>query len=333
MTIEHRLTEAGVPFVRTPDEAFEGLPDYDFAPSYLTFEGLRLHYVDVGPRDGPVALLMHGMPTWSFLNRHIIHGLVTAGYRCIAADHIGFGRSDKVTDPDWYTIAKHTAAHRMLIEALDLRDVTLFVQDWGGPIGLAQAADMPERFSRLVIMNTWLHHDAFVYSPAIRNWQAGWSDGGVFRSHVPDRLTIGWFMMIPTGHMAARDLYGIVQGGAFPPLSAQAEAVRRGYDAPHSGMGDAAYNGPRQFPLSIPIDRPQIETALTQARHFKQLLGWSKPIHFIWGGKDGVFTEAWGREWAAHYPQASFDLIPEADHFLQETHGAEIVRIFRSRST
>ena len=154
-------TSEGIPFVRTDDRHFASLPDFDFAPQYMTFEGLRLHYVDEGPRDGPVALLMHGMPTWSFLNRHIIAALVAKGYRCIAADHIGFGRSDKVTDEGWYSIARHTAAHRQLIETLDLTGITLFCQDWGGPISLAQVAAMPQRFERLVIMNTWLHHEGY----------------------------------------------------------------------------------------------------------------------------------------------------------------------------
>ena len=145
-------TAGGVPFLRTPDANFEDLDGYPFAPNYVDFEGLRRHYVDAGPRDGPVAILMHGMPTWSFLNRHIIHGLTAAGWRCIAHDHIGFGRSDKVTDPAWYSIGRHARACRTLIETLDLAGITLFAQDWGGPTGLAQAADLGERFDRLVIM-------------------------------------------------------------------------------------------------------------------------------------------------------------------------------------
>ena len=163
-------TPDGLPFLRTPDGNFEGLDDYPFPPNYVEVEGLRLHYVDVGPRDGPVAMLMHGMPTWSFLNRHIIHALVAQGWRCIAHDHIGFGRSDKVTDPAWYSIRRHAEACGRLITALDLTGITLFAQDWGGPTGLAQAAERGERFDRLVIMNTWLPHAGYDYSPAIRNW-------------------------------------------------------------------------------------------------------------------------------------------------------------------
>jgi haloalkane dehalogenase len=94
-------------FIRTPDENFEDLPGFPYAPRYHTWQDLRMHYVDVGPEDGPVALLLHGMPTWCFLYRHMIPGLVAAGYRCIAPDHMGFGRSDKPTDVHWYTIARH----------------------------------------------------------------------------------------------------------------------------------------------------------------------------------------------------------------------------------
>jgi haloalkane dehalogenase len=324
-------TEAGVDFIRTPDANFEDLADFDHPPSYLTFEGLRLHYVDTGPREGPVALLMHGMPTWSYLNRHIIAALVAAGWRCVAADHIGFGRSDKVTDEGWYSIDRHVAAHTALVETLDLGDATLFCQDWGGPIGLAQAARFPGRFSRLVIMNTWLHHDAYEYTPALRQWNAQWQAGGLFEANIPDPLSIGWFMMLATDRMPREDLFAIVGERRHPLLSPEAEAVRRGYDAPFAGLAPEALAGPRRFPLSLPFHNPDAGAADEQARWFEALGEWRKPVHFIWGGGDAVFTEAWGRAWAARYPQATFDLIPDARHFLQDTHGAEIAATFLRR--
>lgn len=323
-----QFTPDGVPFVRAPDDAFADLPDYPFAPNDLEVDGLWLHYIDAGPRDGPVALLMHGMPTWSFLNRHIINRLVAAGWRCVAADHIGFGRSDKVTDDAWYSIARHTQAHRQLIESLDLRDVTLFVQDWGGPIGLAQAARDPDRFAGLVIMNTWLHHDGYAYTDALRQWNAQWQADGLFGANIPEKLSLGWFMMLPLGFMQPRDLFGIIHTGTFPPLTASQAAIRRGYDAPFDGLGRPGGAGPRRFPMSLPFDNPVGGAAEDQARDWKTLLGWTKPIHFIWGGADAVFTEAWGRDWASHFPQARFDLLPEAGHFLQETHGARIADLF-----
>ena len=324
-------TADGVPFLRSPDSAFDGLPDYEFSPNYLMFQGLRLHYVDAGPRDGPVALLMHGMPTWSFLNRKIIKALVAEGYRCIAADHIGFGRSDKVTDDSWYSISRHVDAHRALIAHLDLQGITLFCQDWGGPISLAQVAEQPERFSRLVIMNTWLHHGGYDYTPALRQWNAQWKPDGLFGMAVPDRLSLGWFMMVPCSYMPARDLYGVVQTGTYPTLSPDMDGVRRGYDAPYLGLGREGHAGPRRFPLSLPFDNPEGGAAEAQARHFEAVLQWKGPVHFIWGGGDDVFTEAWGRDWASRYPQASFDLLPDAGHFPQETRGEEIAAIFLSR--
>ena len=122
-------------FLRTPDENFEGLADFPYQPHYLDIDGLRMHYIDEGPADGPVVLMMHGMPTWSYLYRNMIKLMVAKGYRCIAPDHIGFGRSDKVTDPAWYNIARHISNTKRLIESLDLRNIMIMVQDWGGPTG------------------------------------------------------------------------------------------------------------------------------------------------------------------------------------------------------
>ena len=173
-------------FVRTPEENFAQLADFPYPPNYHPWQDMRLHYVDEGPRDAPVMLLLHGMPTWSFLYRDIIPSLLAAGYRCIAPDHMGFGRSDKPTDIHWYTVARHTEILTSLITRLDLQDITLVCQDWGGPIGLAQAATMPHRFSRLVIMNTWLHPPEFIYTDAIRNWNRNWHEGGRFHRDKPD---------------------------------------------------------------------------------------------------------------------------------------------------
>ena len=325
------MTAQGVPFLRTPDAAFADLDGYGFSPNHLTLDGLRMHYIDVGPRDGPVALLMHGMPTWSYLNRGLIARLVAAGWRCVAADHFGFGRSDKPVDDAWYSIARHTAAHRALIEALDLKDITLFCQDWGGPIGLAQAVEMPDRFARLVIMNTWLHHEGYDYTPALMRWNAQWKPDGLFAENIPERLSLGWFMMIALGHMTPKDMSAILQTATYPSLSPAGDAARRGYDAPFEGLGRAGHAGPRRFPLSLPFDNPEGGNATAQQRHFEALLKWTKPIHFIWGGTDNIFTEAWGRAWAGRYGHATFDLLPDAGHFLQDTHSDQIADIFFQR--
>ena len=158
-------------FVRTPGDRFGGLLGFDYQPHYLqTADGLRVHYLDEGPGDAGVALLLHGEPTWCYLYRNVIPTLAAAGYRCIAPDHIGFGKSDKVTEDDWYTLDAHVATLQGVIEELDLTDITLVCQDWGGPNGLITAIDLPDRFERLVVLNTWLHHDGYEYSPHLVDW-------------------------------------------------------------------------------------------------------------------------------------------------------------------
>ncbi|MEM7097804.1 MAG: alpha/beta fold hydrolase, partial [Pseudomonadota bacterium] len=189
-------------FVRTADENFAGLVGFDYKPNYHQWQDLRMHYIDEGPADGPVMLLLHGMPTWSFLYRDMIPGLVDAGFRCIAPDHIGFGRSDKPTDIHWYTIARHTEILNSLIVTLNLNNITLVCQDWGGPTGLAQAAMMPERFDHLVIMNTWLHHPGYEYSAAIKDWNLNWQEGGRFCVAEPD---LGLLLVMSAGLMSAAD--------------------------------------------------------------------------------------------------------------------------------
>ncbi len=302
---------------RTPDERFSGLPDYPFTPRYLDIgqaggAPLRMHYIDEGERDAPVMLMVHGMPTWSFLYRRMIPGLVDAGYRCIAPDHIGFGKSDKVLEDDWYSTERHSQNLAALVRGLALERVTLVCQDWGGPTGLRQAVDMPERFERLVIMNTWLHHEGYEYSPAIRAWNAAWHPGGAM-----DQAQGCGFVM--------QNYLRNFPAGSTPLTP---EAAFAAYEAPFPDRASKA--GPRRFPLSIPFDNPEGGNATEQERCFAALRGWRKPMHFIWGERDQVFTEAWGRAWAAMYPQATYDGI-EAGHFLQESHGPQIVEILLRR--
>lgn len=321
------MTSTDTPFVRTPDVNFEGLADFPYRPQYLDLDGLRMHYVDDGPADAPVALMVHGMPTWSYLYRSIIASMREAGYRCVAPDHIGFGRSDKVTVPEWYGIARHTANLRRLVEALDLRDITLFVQDWGGPTGLAQVAAMPERFSRLVIMNTWLHHDGYQYSPAIQQWIAQNSPGGLFREHVPTHFGWGSLMAVATRRVSPQEgLFPFLQGQT-PELPPDAEAVRRAYDAPFAGLGEAGVTGPRQFPLSIPFHDHARGNGDVQAEHFAAVNASGLPTHFVWGLADDVFTGDWGRRWHSMVPGSTWDEFDDAAHFLQDTHGERIARV------
>jgi haloalkane dehalogenase len=299
--------------LRTPDSNFADLADFPFQPHYFENYGVRMHYLDEGPIDAPVALLMHGMPSWSYLYRYMIPALRAAGYRCVAPDHIGFGKSDKVTDPEWYNIARHTANITRLVQHLDLRNITLFVQDWGGPTGLAQYAQMPERFSRLVIMNTWLHHAEYDYSPAIQQWITQNLPGGIFRDNIPEKTNWGTLMALSTGRATPRQSLMAELMGTPTDYSDDAAAVKYAYDAPFAGLGEEGVTGPRRFPLSIPFHDPISGNAVEQEKHFALVNATKLPVHFIWGDSDAV--------------------MEGAAHFLQDSHGAEIVKSFLARTS
>lgn len=307
-------------FVRTDDRHFDQLDDWPYAPNYHQWKDLRVHYVDVGPPDGPVALLLHGMPDWAYLYRTMIPGLVEAGYRCIAPDHLGFGRSDKPTDPNWYSIARHTEVLTSLVTALDLRKMTLVCQDWGGPTGLAQAAMMPERFSRLIIMNTWLHQPDWEYSDGIKNWIAGWHPGGLFDVEKPN---LALLLVMSAGLIDPATALASITGEA-PALEGEAANMYAGFAAPFRDLPDEGFNGPRRFPLSIPANDPDSGNAAAQTMHYQRLLDLDIPAQFIWGCQDHIFTEAWGRAWAEAM-DAPFYALDNAGHFPQLTHGPEIV--------
>ena len=308
-------------YIRTPDDNFAAIADFPYVPNYHTWQDLRMHYIDEGPKDGPVMLLLHGMPTWAYLYRDMIPLLVDAGYRCIAPDHMGFGRSDKPTDIHWYTIARHTEILTTLITALDLKHITVLCQDWGGPTGLAQAVYMPDRFDRLIIMNTWLHHPGYAYSEAITNWNRNWHEGGLFHRERPD---IGLLLVLDAGLASRETVFGAIVEGKDPNLKGKAQDLYHAFSAPYRGQPDNAFNGFRRFPLSIPLDSYDNGNAAAQTHHYETLLQWSKHVHFIWGCKDAVFNEAWGRAWADRM-HATFDPIADAGHFLQNSHGPAVV--------
>jgi haloalkane dehalogenase len=199
------------------------------------------------------------------------------------------------------------------IRSLDLERLTLVCQDWGGPIGLRQALEMPERFERLCALNTWLHHPGYEYSPGIRRWRSLWDPGGSMDALQGCGVVMqNWVSTSP-------------RGAAEPLTPEQAFAA---YEAPFPDRASKA--GPRRFPHSLPIDNESVGNAAVQARDFEHLKRWQKPIYFIWGIRDPVFTEEWGRSWAAMMPQATFDPL-EAGHFLQESHGAEAAALLLAR--
>jgi haloalkane dehalogenase/tRNA(adenine34) deaminase len=234
--------------LRTPDERFAALPGYPFAPLYLQGAGgLRMHYLDEARRDAPVALCLHGQPTWSYLYRKMIPGFLAANLRVVAPDFFGFGRSDKPEEEAAYTFDFHRDSIVALIEALDLKRITLVCQDWGGLIGLTIPMDMPHRFERLLVMNTALGTGDVPLGEGFLAWRA-------FSNSKPDM-----------------DIAALMKR-AVPSLS---EAEAAAYAAP---FPDARYKaGVRRFPNLVP-DRPDAGGAALsrRARDF-----WSKD----WAGK------------------------------------------------
>jgi haloalkane dehalogenase len=225
--------------LRTPDERFASLPDFAYAPHYLEdlagFEGLRLHFVDEGSHSNPVALCLHGQPTWSYLYRRMIPPLLAAGYRVVAPDLFGFGRSDKPIDEQTYTFEFHRETLRALIDRLDLDRILLVCQDWGGILGLTLPMDMPHRFERLLVMNTVVAAGDFDIGDGFRAWRA-------YNAKNRD---------LAVGRLIAR---------ACPHLTPDEIAA---YDAP---FPDANYKaGVRRFPDLVP-DRPDAPGAEVSRR-------------------------------------------------------------------
>lgn len=160
--------------LRTLDDRFAALPGFEYEPRYREFDGLRMHYVDTGPRDAnEVFLCLHGEPTWSYLYRRMIPVFVAAGHRVVAPDLFGFGRSDKPVDDAWYTFETHRESLLRFIEALDLDGITLVCQDWGGLLGLTLPMDLPERFAGLLVMNTTLGTGDVPLTDGFTAWRSG----------------------------------------------------------------------------------------------------------------------------------------------------------------
>lgn len=288
--------------LRTPDERFGGLADWPFAPNYLQIaeaDGtpLRLHYVDEGPRDGPPVLLMHGEPSWAYLYRKIIPGLVAKGYRAIAPDLIGFGRSDKPAQRTDYTYERHVAWMSAWLAALDLKEITLFCQDWGGLIGLRLAAAFPERFAGLVIANTGLPTGT-----GLTEGFKAWLD---FSQSVP---------MMPIGV--------IVNGGTARDLSAEEIAA---YDAP---FPDESYKeGARQFPTLVPVT-PEHGSVAENMAAWKVLETFERPVVTAFSDGDPV-SKGGEAVFQARVPGAKDQphVTLKGGHFLQEDCPADIVAV------
>ena len=281
--------------MRTPDARFAALPGFDFKPRYLDWRGLRTHYVDEG-KGAATFLCLHGEPTWSYLYRRMLPVFAAAGARVVAPDFVGFGRSDKPEDEAIYTFDFHREFLLFLIERLDLRNITLVVQDWGGLLGLTLPMEMPGRFARLLVMNTSLATGDAPLPPGFVAWRA-------YANKNPD---------LECGKLLAR---------ACPHLGA-AEAAA--YDAP---FPDARYKaGVRRFPNLVPERADDAGAAISRKARDWLKTAWNGESFMAVGAKDpvlGVPVMQQLRAIIKNCPEPM--IVAEGGHFLQEW-GGEVAR-------
>jgi haloalkane dehalogenase len=279
---------------RTPDERFMGLPGWDFEPRYVEQDGLRMHYVDEG--EGEPVLLLHGEPTWAYLYRKVIPQVASVA-RCIAPDYFGFGRSDKPVEREWYSYDAHSASLERFVDELDLRDVTVVMQDWGGPLGMRLAVERPDRVARLVMMNT-----------------------GIFSGRPPSDT---WLRFRDLVRRAGTDF----EPGRLIRMACATELaddVVAAYDAPFPTP--ESKTGVLMFPELVPTE-PEHPSAQTMREVREKLSSWDRPALVFFGDSDLIFTPRVAERLAELIPGAELqEPIPGAGHFLQEDAGEEVGR-------
>lgn len=289
--------------LRTPESRFESLPDFPFPPRYAEIpagdgDSLRMAYLDEGPRDAQVVLMLHGEPSWSFLYRKVIRAVTDANLRVVAPDLIGFGRSDKPAERGDYTYQRHVDWLGALLDAISLERITLLCQDWGGLLGLRLVGEHPGRFARVIAANTFLPTGDTRPPDAFFAWQQ-------FSQDVPE---------LPVGK--------IVQTGCARPLAPEIVAA---YDAP---FPDETYKaGARQFPLLVPA-RPDDPGSAPNRRAWEALARFEKPFLTVFGDSDPITAGA-DRALQKRIPGAAgrpHATLAKAGHFLQEDAGEELGR-------
>ncbi|HEX6039343.1 haloalkane dehalogenase [Longimicrobium sp.] len=285
--------------LRTPDERFANLPEWPFTPRYAEVDGLRIACVDEGPRDAPPVVMLHGEPSWSYLYRKMIPVFTAAGFRAVAADLPGFGRSDKPADAWVFSYARLVEWMTGWLMAMDLRDVTLVCQDWGALIGLRIAAEHPDRFARLAVANGALPTGDMRTPWAFRVWQA----------------FARWTPVFPVGR--------IIRTGTRTPLAPEVVAA---YEAPFPS--ERFKTGPRALPPLVPTrrDDPAREANL---RAWAALERWDKPFLTAFSDGDAI-TRGLERGFQRRVPGAAgqpHTTIRGAGHFLQEDRGEELARV------
>jgi haloalkane dehalogenase len=286
--------------LQTPAERFENLKDYPFAPNFVKIStNLQMHYVDEGEKSNPVVLMLHGEPSWSYLYRKMIPIVREAGFRVIAPDLIGFGKSDKIVEKEEYSYQSHVEWMTSFIQTLDLQDITLVCQDWGGLIGLRVAAENESRFARISAANTFLPTGDHPASEAFLQWQA-------FSQSVP---------IFPTSF--------VINSAVVNKLSAEELAA---YDAP---FPDESYKtAARVFPMLVPIS-PDDPAAEANKNAWKILAKWQKPFLTCFSDKDPI-TKGGEKAMQKFIPgciNQPHIIIENAGHFLQEDKGEEWAEI------
>jgi haloalkane dehalogenase len=282
--------------VRVPESAFADLPDFPFLPSFAEFDDVRIAYLDEGARDGNPVWFMHGEPTWSFLWRKVFPAVAAAGHRCLVPDLPGFGRSDKPTDLGWYSYDRHAAIMAALSERLDVRGGTMVVHDWGGPIGMRLFVEQPDRWDRLVILDTGLFTGE---QPMTDAWKA-------FRDFVErtEDLPVGF----------------LVKGACARGLD---DAALAAYEAPFPTPASKA--GARAFPLMLPTN-PDMPGAAAGRAVRDALVGDPRPKLLLWADGDPIIPPVVGEKLAALLGAPAPEVVADASHFLQEDAGEEIGR-------
>ncbi len=295
MTTTHE-TPAGVRFVRTPDERFAGLDDFPFEPHYVEVDGLRMAYLDEGPADAPCFLLLHGEPTWSYLYRRMMPLLLDAGYRCVAPDLIGFGRSDKPVECSTYSYAGHISWMTSFLDLIKLGESTLFAQDWGGLIGLRIIAEQPERFNAVAIGNTGLPVGESL------------GDGFDFWLDLSQQWDFTNTGALIKNAVASREL---------------SDTEVAAYSAPFPE--DIFTAGAKEFPTLVPVTPEHRDVAENKAA-WTNLEAWTKPFVTLWCPGDavlgGLAQEFINRvPGAAGQPHQTFE---PGGHFVQDDRGEDI---------
>lgn len=311
------------PVVRTADERFANLPGYPFAPHYVEVVNpnapgsLRMHYVDEGPKTAPVVFMIHGEPAWSYLYRKLIPVFAAAGLRAIAIDLVGFGRSDKPTRAPHYSFANHIEWVRQLVVALDLREITLIGQDWGGPIGMGVLAREMDRFARVVAGNTMLH----TAEPELAG-RIAWADHASGESD--STVNVHLLQWLVTPHRAVDfDASGSIAGSTVRGV---APDVLAAYDAPFPSEWHKA--GMRQFPALIPVTRTD-PGARINLETWQALARFDRPFLTLFSDSDPP-TRGWEAIFVERVPGARgqpHKIQSRAGHFWQEDNGSEAARI------